>query len=113
MSLQQAFRPVFVVGCQRSGSTMLGAMLGAHPDVALAAVIGGRTAGGNEEVLAFVQPVAGRWPDVDELRRHAAAHLAPYKRPSRIILVEALPATPAGKVLKARLAEQVRAGVHG
>lgn len=25
--------PVFVVGCQRSGSTMLGAMLGAHPEI--------------------------------------------------------------------------------
>lgn len=27
------FRPVFVVGCQRSGSTLLGAMLGSHPDM--------------------------------------------------------------------------------
>lgn len=26
-------RPVFVIGCQRSGSTLLGAMLGAHPDI--------------------------------------------------------------------------------
>lgn len=26
-------RPVFVVGCQRSGSTLLGAMLGAHPEI--------------------------------------------------------------------------------
>ena len=29
----ETMRPVFVVGCQRSGSTLLGAMLGAHPDV--------------------------------------------------------------------------------
>jgi sulfotransferase family protein len=27
------FQPIFIVGCQRSGSTMLGAMLGAHPDI--------------------------------------------------------------------------------
>ena len=27
------FRPVFVVGCQRSGSTLLGAMLGSHPEM--------------------------------------------------------------------------------
>lgn len=26
-------QPVFIVGCQRSGSTMLGAMLGAHPEI--------------------------------------------------------------------------------
>ena len=25
--------PVFVVGCSRSGSTLLGAMLGAHPEI--------------------------------------------------------------------------------
>src|SRR5262245_20958054 len=27
------FQPVFIVGCVRSGSTMLGAMVGAHPEV--------------------------------------------------------------------------------
>ncbi|WP_207477675.1 sulfotransferase family protein [Arenibaculum pallidiluteum] len=31
--MKTPFRPVFVVGCQRSGSTLLGAMLGSHPDV--------------------------------------------------------------------------------
>ena len=29
----RTIRPVFIVGCQRSGSTLLGAMLGAHSDV--------------------------------------------------------------------------------
>lgn len=31
--MPEQFRPVFVVGCQRSGSTLLGAMLGSHPDM--------------------------------------------------------------------------------
>jgi Sulfotransferase family len=33
MTVAERFSPVFIVGCQRSGSTMLGAMLGAHPDM--------------------------------------------------------------------------------
>jgi len=33
MNKTASFSPVFIVGCQRSGSTMLGAMLGAHPDI--------------------------------------------------------------------------------
>ena len=29
----EGIRPIFVVGCQRSGSTLLGSMLGAHPEI--------------------------------------------------------------------------------
>ena len=48
-------------------------MLTAHPDVALSAVLG-RQVAGNEEVVAFVQPVPGRGlsiPDAQRLRRAA------------------------------------------
>jgi len=31
--MPEIFRPIFVVGCQRSGSTLLGSMLGAHPEI--------------------------------------------------------------------------------
>jgi Sulfotransferase family len=33
LKMPESFRPIFIVGCQRSGSTMLGAMLGAHPKI--------------------------------------------------------------------------------
>lgn len=82
------------------------AALAAHPDVALAAVIG-RRAGGNEEVVAFVQPAAGRALEEADLRRHAEARLAPYKRPSRYHIVAQLPVTAAGKVLKAKLVAEL------
>jgi hypothetical protein len=32
-SLDTALQPIFIVGCGRSGSTMLGAMVGAHPQI--------------------------------------------------------------------------------
>jgi acyl-CoA synthetase (AMP-forming)/AMP-acid ligase II len=39
-------------------------------------------------------------PDEAELRAWAAARLAPYKRPARIVMLDALPAAANGKVLK-------------
>jgi long-chain acyl-CoA synthetase len=39
----------------------------------------------------------------DELGAWAAARLAPYKRPARIVPMDALPAAASGKVLKHRL----------
>jgi acyl-CoA synthetase (AMP-forming)/AMP-acid ligase II len=79
------------------------AVLNAHPAVVQSAVIG-RPAGGEEDVIAFVQPVAGAAVTEAELAACAAAQLAPYKRPARIFLVDALPVGPGGKILKAVLA---------
>lgn len=84
------------------------AVLAGHPDVALCAVVG-RRSGGNEEVVAFVQPVAGRHLDIESLRALAAERLAPYKRPARYVTRDALPTTPAGKLLKAQLREAAAA----
>jgi acyl-CoA synthetase (AMP-forming)/AMP-acid ligase II len=78
------------------------AVLGQHPAVAQAAVVG-RTVPGNEEVVAFVELRAGRAATPDELRAFAAARLAPYKVPAEIVVMAALPASATGKVLKARL----------
>lgn len=79
-------------------------VLNAHPEVARSAVIG-RTveADGNEEVIAFIQPVAGSALTADQLTGYAEKNLAPYKRPSQILIVSALPLTPTGKVIKEEL----------
>jgi long-chain acyl-CoA synthetase len=82
------------------------AALNAHPDVALSAVVG-QARDGNEEVVAFIQPVAGRKLEEAELRALVVERLAPYKRPGRYIFMDRLPATPAGKVLKAKLSESL------
>jgi len=80
------------------------AVLNAHPAVARSAVIG-RSVEGNEEVVAFVQLLPGSRLTALELAEHAARQLAPYKRPSRILLVAAMPLTPTGKVVKDELAK--------
>ncbi|MGH9326857.1 MAG: class I adenylate-forming enzyme family protein [Terriglobia bacterium] len=82
------------------------AVLDTHPAVARSAVIGRRSGEmhGDEEILAFVQPVSGLSPTPGELAEHAARALTPYKRPSRILVVPALPVTANGKVAKNELA---------
>jgi acyl-CoA synthetase (AMP-forming)/AMP-acid ligase II len=78
-------------------------VLNAHPAVTQSAVVGRVRADGNEEVVAFVQPAAGMAPTAEVLEDWAAARLAPYKRPARIVMMASLPAAPSGKVLKHKL----------
>jgi long-chain acyl-CoA synthetase len=78
-------------------------VLSAHPKVVQAAVIGVPARDGNEDVVAYLQVIPADRPSPEELAAHCAAHLAPYKRPTRFILCESLPATPTGKILKHRL----------
>ena len=75
-------------------------VLNAHPGVTQSAVVGRAVADGNEEIVAFVQPDPRRAPSEAELRAWAAERLAPYKRPARIVMMDALPAAANGKVLK-------------
>jgi len=86
------------------------AVLNACPGVVRSAVIGRTASDGNEEVVAFVQPAAGSSLTSTQLAEHAAGHLAPYKRPSQIVLVSALPMTPTGKVVKAELTKMAASG---
>jgi len=81
------------------------AVLNSHPAVLRSAVIGRTVEGtqGGEEVLAFVQLKQGSTTSDNELVQHAAQHLAPYKRPSRILLVPDMPLTLTGKVVKGEL----------
>ncbi|SHJ98381.1 Acyl-CoA synthetase (AMP-forming)/AMP-acid ligase II [Shimia gijangensis] len=78
------------------------AALTEHPDVTVAAVVG-RSVEGNEEVLAFVKAAPNCGLTAEMLRTYLKEHLAPYKRPSHIIVAKELPAAPTGKILKARL----------
>jgi acyl-CoA synthetase (AMP-forming)/AMP-acid ligase II len=78
-------------------------VLNAHPAVTQSAVVGRNLPDGNEEVVAFVQPVAGQPLPAEALHDWAAARLAPYKRPARIVFMDSLPSAASGKVLKHRL----------
>jgi long-chain acyl-CoA synthetase len=84
------------------------AVLSSHEDVVQSAVVG-RPVEGNEEVVAFVQLIRGSNTSAAELADFLKPQLAAYKRPSEIILLDALPATSTGKLLKHQLAQSLRA----
>ncbi|MDB5933384.1 MAG: long-chain fatty acid--CoA ligase [Massilia sp.] len=77
--------------------------LNAHPGVAQSAVVGRMVAGGNEEVVAFVEADPQHPPGEQELRDYLAQRLSPYKCPSQIVIMAALPAAATGKILKGQL----------
>jgi long-chain acyl-CoA synthetase len=83
------------------------AVLNEHLEVVQSAVIG-RSVPGNEEVVAYVQLLPGSAVSPADLMAHAARLLTPYKRPSEIVIVDALPAASTGKILKHRLADAAR-----
>lgn len=84
------------------------AAINSHPAVRQSAVVGRQGARGNEEVVAFVEPVEERTLAVDELRTHLAERLTPYKRPTHIVVVPSLPAAATGKILKGQLKERAQ-----
>src|SRR5712675_1243943 len=82
------------------------AILNSHKHVVQSAVVG-RAVDGNEEVVAFVQLMRGSSVKSADLMAFVNPQLTSYKRPSKIIVLDALPATSTGKILKHKLAESL------
>ncbi len=82
------------------------AALSLHDDVAEVAVVG-RTVPGNEEVVAFVTARPGTTIDPAALSDFVRASLTAYKVPSEIIVIDAMPIGPTGKIQKARLKDRL------
>ena len=55
--------------------------------------------------MAFVQLLPGANVSAEDLRSYTAQQLASYKRPTELIVLDALPAASTGKILKHKLRE--------
>jgi len=84
-------------------------VLHAHPDVVEAAVVGVPDERWGEVCAAFVVLREGAASGEDELRDHCRARLARFKVPRAVTVVDELPRSSMGKVLK----DQLRASAAG
>ncbi|MEM7302568.1 MAG: class I adenylate-forming enzyme family protein [Pseudomonadota bacterium] len=75
-------------------------VINTHPDVIQSAVVGHTIEGGNEDVLAFVETATPEQLTEELLRDYLSERLTAYKRPSRIVVSNRLPASSTGKLLK-------------
>jgi acyl-CoA synthetase (AMP-forming)/AMP-acid ligase II len=76
-----------------------------HPAVAECAVVGAPDPTWVETVVAFVVLRPGESPSVEELQHAVRARLAGYKVPKRIEIVDTIPKSPVGKILRRALRE--------
>jgi acyl-CoA synthetase (AMP-forming)/AMP-acid ligase II len=93
-------KDMFIVGGFNAYPAEIENLLLAHPDVAQAAVIGIPDERLGEVGMAFVVPAAGSTPDPDEIVAWSREHMANYKAPRRVELIDELPINATGKVVK-------------
>jgi len=80
-----------------------------HPGVEDAAVLGVPDATYGEAVVAVIQPRPGQVLREEDIVEHCRARLAGYKKPRRVLFVDALPRNSLGKVVKRELRIRIEA----
>jgi len=81
-------------------------VLAAHPDISEVAVIGVPDERWGETIKAVAVPRAGTAPEAPEIIQFCRAKIAHYKCPTSVELVDELPRTATGKVLKTLLRQR-------
>ena len=74
------------------------AVLARHPSVAQAAVIDREDPGGDKQLVGYVVAQSGQRAEPALLRTHVAQSLPEYMVPGAIVVLDALPVTPSGKL---------------
>ncbi|MEU6789632.1 fatty acid--CoA ligase family protein [Nonomuraea angiospora] len=90
-------RDVVIVNANLYYTGPIERVLAASPDVAEAYVVGAPDEDTGEAVHAFVVPVAGRAPDLGELRRLVGEQLGAACVPATVTVIEEAPPAPNGK----------------
>lgn len=94
---------VMLVSGHNISTTEVESALVSHPKVAESAVVGAADATTGQAIVAFVilRGSAAEEPGiVDELRNHVGATLGPIAKPKKVMIVEELPKTRSGKIMR-------------
>lgn len=79
-----------------------------HPKILECAVIGLPDQVMGEIVCAAVKLRPGQQSASEEIIEFLKAHIAPYKLPSKVVILDELPVTASGKIQKAKLREMIK-----
>ncbi|MEQ9144840.1 MAG: class I adenylate-forming enzyme family protein [Parvibaculaceae bacterium] len=97
-------KDIIIRGGMNISPSELDVALTAHPDVAEAAVAAYADEVMGEKICAYVVPAAERTVTLDALADHLRQQgLAAYKLPEKLVVLDALPRNPLGKVLRREL----------
>jgi acyl-CoA synthetase (AMP-forming)/AMP-acid ligase II len=102
-------KDMIISGGQNIYPCDLEAALERHPAVQDAAVVGRRSVRWGEEPVAFVTLNPGAAADAKALYDWMCERLGRWRRPAEVIILDELPRSPVGKVLKAELRARLEA----
>ncbi len=103
IKITDRLKDMFITGGFNVYPAEVEAFLGGHPDIAQAAVIGVPDERMGEVCVAFVVPRVGVDPRPDDIVVWSREHMANYKVPRHVHVVDALPVNASNKVLKYEL----------
>ncbi|MFE6733745.1 long-chain-fatty-acid--CoA ligase [Microbacterium sp. NPDC057650] len=100
-------KELIITGGFNVAPTEVEGVLRQHPDVLDAAVVGLPSSHSGEEVVAAIVVDGGTDIDVEAVREFARIILTPYKVPRRLFVVDELPKSLIGKVLRRQVKERL------
>jgi HIP---CoA ligase len=103
IKITDRLKDMFITGGFNVYPAEVEAVLGGHPDVAQVAVVGVPDERMGEVCAAFVVPRTGATLDADAVMSWSREHMANYKVPRAVHLVDGLPMNASNKVLKHEL----------
>jgi acyl-CoA synthetase (AMP-forming)/AMP-acid ligase II len=109
VTITDRLKDMFIVGGFNAYPAEIEGLMLDHPDLAQVAIVGVPDARMGEVGMAFVVPTVGHTVDPDEVLAWAREHMANFKVPRYLEVVDALPLNASGKVLKFELRERGRA----
>jgi long-chain acyl-CoA synthetase len=99
-------KEMLIIGGENVFPREIEEVLNAHPSIHDSAVIGMTDPSRGEVPLAFVELVEGAAFDETALRSHCREHLAQFKVPREIRVLQKLPRNPTGKIMRRALAAE-------
>ena len=100
LRITDRIKDLFIVGGFNAYPAEIEALLLDHPAIAQVAVVGVPDERMGEVAAAFVVPASGTTPDPDEIVAWARDHMANYKAPRQVHVVDELPFNAGGKVMR-------------